>query len=322
MATAQPIGEPEAATSDANATPESDDSDPVEETTGDEALIPAVDATTGNDSPTDEMEEGEDEVAAVGDQPSSETVSPETTPSELSDRDTVEQAVDETAVEDPVPESGDDVVADASDDEQQLPTDDPEASGDDATTDPTDEEPADAESDCPGSGSIEYTFVDMQAWPVDALEKLTQALDEAIYYYTCYSDLNHSLRIAYQPGVPTAQANVDGLISFGSDRNYMVTATVMHEIGHTMGVGFYPWNELLEDGVWVGSNVEELMASIPVEERDMDEYAMRDYITCDTQHFWPYGLNYASEHMSEWSLINHVRIVAAMNRDKDALLAR
>ncbi len=75
----------------------------------------------------------------------------------------------------------------------------------------------------------------------------------------------------------------------------------------------------MHDGRWTGSAVNQLMASIPTEERDPD-YGLRDYITADAQHFWPYGLNYASEHLSEWSLINHVRIVAAMRHDKEDYL--
>ncbi len=56
-----------------------------------------------------------------------------------------------------------------------------------------------------------------------------------------------------------------------------------------------------------------LLASLPEDEQDPVE---PNFITADSQHFWPYGLDYASEHKSEWSLINHVRIVNAMNLDK------
>lgn len=195
-------------------------------------------------------------------------------------------------------------------------------SGDDMADDSSGDDSSGSDDGCPGAGNVEYSFNDLGAWPVDAIEKITPALDEALYYYNCYSDLSHTLTINYKPGVQTAEANVDGWISFGTDRNYMVTATVMHEIGHTMGVGFYPWSELMNDGRWIGSHVVQLMADLPADERDDDETSLRDYITADGQHFWPYGLNYASEHKSEWSLINHVRIVAAMNRDKDEFRGR
>lgn len=174
------------------------------------------------------------------------------------------------------------------------------------------------DGECELSGNVRYRINDPASFPADALEKLTKALDEAIYYYNCYSDLDHSLTINYNPNVRTAEGNVDGVISFGSDRDYMVVATVMHEFGHTMGVGYAPWSQLIQDQRWVGPHVVEYMTNLPANQRDPDSYSQRTYITCDGQHFWPYGLNQTSEHQSEWSLINHVRIVAAMNKDKDA----
>lgn len=163
-----------------------------------------------------------------------------------------------------------------------------------------------------------YRLNQPESWPTDIVEKLTAALDEGTFYYNCYSDLSKSLTINYKPGVPTAEGNVDGVISFGDNRDYMVTATAMHEIGHTLGVGYAPWSELIQDGHWAGPAVVEFITNLPSSQRDPDMYSQRTYITCDTQHFWPYGLNQASEHQSEWSLINHVKIVAAMNADKAA----
>jgi hypothetical protein len=174
---------------------------------------------------------------------------------------------------------------------------------------------------CPFSGNVTYRLNGSESWPADVVEKLTNALDEGTRYYNCYSSLEKSLTINYRDGVPTAEGNVDGVISFGSDRNYMQTATAMHEIAHTLGVGFAPWSELIADGRWTGAAVNAFMESLPAEERDPDMYSQRTYITCDTQHFWPYGLNQASEHQSEWSLIDHVRIVAAINEDKAAYRA-
>lgn len=175
-------------------------------------------------------------------------------------------------------------------------------------------------SECEFSGNISYRFNDPSGWPSDVVELLTSAMDEAMYYYNCYADLSKALTINYDPGVPTAQGNVDGWISFGSSRSYMVVATAMHEVAHTLGVGYSPWAELMDGGTWTGPAVVEFMTNLPAEQRDPDMYSQRTYITGDSQHFWPYGLNQASEHQSEWSLINHVRIVAAMQRDKQAYL--
>jgi hypothetical protein len=176
----------------------------------------------------------------------------------------------------------------------------------------------DSTDECPHHGTVTYRFNNPESWPADVVSRLTAAMDEATYYYNCYSDLSKSLTINYNPGVPTAEGNVDGVISFGSSLSYMVTATSMHEIAHTLGVGYAPWTELIQDGRWVGQAVNEMMTNLPTSERDPDMYSQRTYITCDNQHFWPYGLNQATEHQSEWSLINHVRVVAAMDEDKRA----
>ncbi len=166
---------------------------------------------------------------------------------------------------------------------------------------------------CPFSGSITYSFKSNQVWPSGAKEKLTEALDEALWYYNCYADLTHTLTINYKPDVPTAEANVDGLISFGQNQQYMVTATAMHEIAHTMGVGFPPFLQLTDDNMrWTGPAVKKVIENIPPEQSDP---GARRYITADKYHFWPYGLNQADEHESEWSLINHVRIVTAIRED-------
>lgn len=169
---------------------------------------------------------------------------------------------------------------------------------------------------CPFAGNVTYQLNNPDSWSDEVRDSITEAMDEAVYYYNCYANLEKHITVNYNEGVPTAEANVDGWLSFGSDLAYMQTATAMHEVAHTLGVGYYPWAELIQDGRWVGSAVDALMNAIPVEERDQDMYSLRNYITCDTQHFWPYGLNQAAEYQTEWSVINHVRIVAAINEDK------
>jgi len=175
-------------------------------------------------------------------------------------------------------------------------------------------------SGCEFSGHVEYELNNPESWPSDVTPLITAAMDGAMEWYNCYADLTKSITVNYNPGVPTAEANVDGVLSFGSNKSYMQVATAMHEVAHTLGVAYYPWSELIVDGVWTGPNVDAFMTNLPAEERDPDMYSQRDYITCDSQHFWPYGLNQASEHQSDWSLINNVRIVAAMQLDKQAYL--
>ena len=168
-----------------------------------------------------------------------------------------------------------------------------------------------AASDCPYSGSISYTLNRADsptADQLDAYERLTVAMDEALYYYNCYADLEKQLWVNYDPGVPTAQANIDGWMSFGNDRAYMVLPTAMHEVAHTLGVGYYGFGDMTDsNGIWTGANANAVLASIE-NPRDTQLHA-------DSMHFWPYGLNYASEYENEDDLINHVRLVAAIRLD-------
>lgn len=169
---------------------------------------------------------------------------------------------------------------------------------------------------CEFAGRVTYQLNGADGWPTDVTPLITEAMDRALFYYNCYADLEKAITVNYNPGVPTAEANVDGWLSFGSNKAYMQVATAMHEVAHTLGVGYSPWQELMNEGRWIGPHVDALMKSLPAEERDPDSFSQRDYITGDAHHFWPYGLNQASEYQSEWSLINHVRIVAAMQKDK------
>jgi hypothetical protein len=40
-----------------------------------------------------------------------------------------------------------------------------------------------------------------------------------------------------------------------------------------------------------------------------------DVLHCDSQHFWPYGLNYVTEAHSTEDLVDHCRIVTAIRKD-------
>ena len=178
-------------------------------------------------------------------------------------------------------------------------------------TDPATGGEGGSSSDCPCSGRITYTLNRADsptADELDAYDRLTVAMDEAIYYYNCYADLEKELWVNYDPGVPTAQANIDGWMSFGSDRAYMVLPTAMHETAHTLGIGYYGFGDMHdENGIWTGTAANAALAAIP-NPRDTQLHA-------DSMHFWPYGLNYASEYENEDDLINHVRIVTAIRLD-------
>ena len=141
-----------------------------------------------------------------------------------------------------------------------------------------------------------------------AYDAITCAMTGATAYYNCNTSITKKLSISYNPSVQTADGNINGSIRFGSDRGYMVCQTAMHEIGHTLGVGTAPnWSKLSVDGLFKG---ETAIAQLRAVSGKAD-----DVLHSDTQHFWPYGLNYASEGKVTADLVGHALIVAAMRKD-------
>ena len=148
---------------------------------------------------------------------------------------------------------------------------------------------------------------------LDAYRRITAVMDSAVYLYNKYTDLSKYINVYYAPGVPTAEASSNGDLRFGKERSYMFVGTAMHEMAHTMGMGTTSeYKAMMEGGVFKGERAQALLKEIDGPDAELHG---------DGQHFWPYGLNYASEVKSEQDLINHAKIVNAMYQDifKEAL---
>jgi hypothetical protein len=161
------------------------------------------------------------------------------------------------------------------------------------------------------AGHITYTLVKVSsptADQADAYAKIKVAMDAAVAMYNGQANLTKALTVQYVTSVATADGNINGNIRFGSNRSYMTQCTAMHEIAHTLGVGTSSkWSSLMVGGLWKGANA---LAMI----RSMVGESSTSVIHGDSQHFWPYGLNYNSE----WSTVNgqrNARIVGAMKAD-------
>jgi len=88
----------------------------------------------------------------------------------------------------------------------------------------------------------------------------------------------------------------------------MVTATALHEMGHVFGVGTTSnYKNLIVNNVFTGRNATDTLKALT-----NDNTAV---LKGDATHFWPYGLNYASEAKSVNDYIYHARIVNAMQKD-------
>ena len=161
------------------------------------------------------------------------------------------------------------------------------------------------------SGNISYTLV-KEANPtteqLNAYKLIQIAIDSAKYYYNTYTTCSKNVTVYYVPGVPTADGSNNGTIRFGSNTYYMNVGTAMHETAHTLGVGTNgSWVTLVVSGVYLGTNATTMLRSLTG-----DPAAQ---LHGDTQHFWPYGINYPTEVTSATDLINHCKIVDAMKKD-------
>tara|TARA_R110002003_G_scaffold48_26_gene4171 strand:- start:5326 stop:5850 length:525 start_codon:yes stop_codon:yes gene_type:complete len=160
---------------------------------------------------------------------------------------------------------------------------------------------------CTASAAINWTLqkaANPTADETDAYAKITTAMQKAVLRYSKYSDASKTIRVYYAPGVPTAEANYNGDLRFGSNRAYMNERTAMHEISHTLGVGqTAAFDRKCAAGDWT--------SALPLL-RSWDGASAK--ISCGGGHFWPYGLNYDNE-WSETNANRHVQLVEAMLTD-------
>ena len=161
----------------------------------------------------------------------------------------------------------------------------------------------------PLMGNVTYTMgFDSLTYP-EPYRLIKIAVDSACYYYNRYTTFSHNIWIAYSSGVPTAEASYHGQVAFGSNTTYMWVGTAMHEFAHYFGSGTTSvWQGKTSTGTWTGSVASALLLS-----------ATGETLKGDTQHFWPYGINYKSEITAlggqaaqENGLALHAKIVKAM----------
>ncbi|KAK8087363.1 hypothetical protein PG994_002337 [Apiospora phragmitis] len=131
-----------------------------------------------------------------------------------------------------------------------------------------------------------------------------KAMTAAAARHARLGSASKQIRVYYTPGVPTAEANYNGDLRFGSDRAYMNERTALHEVSHTLGVGqTAAFDRKCASGDWA--------TALPLL-RSWDGQAAK--INCGGSHFWPYGLNYDNE-WSETNADRNVLLVNAMLKD-------
>jgi hypothetical protein len=139
-----------------------------------------------------------------------------------------------------------------------------------------------------------------EGWPAGQRDTITRSMNEAVALYNQYGVFEKRLTANYNAGVPTAEANYDGFISFGGQNN---TRVALHEMGHTMGVGTYrPFN----GGTWDEKGAAGKLLKL------FDGVAAT--LSTGGSHFWPYGLNFDNED-NPGARERHVKLVAALRFD-------
>jgi hypothetical protein len=161
------------------------------------------------------------------------------------------------------------------------------------------------------TGNISYTLstvTNPSSDQSDAYGKIRAAMDSAIWYYNTYTTITNKLTVEYNTSVSTADGSSNGNIRFGKNRSYMTVCTSMHEIAHTTGIGTTTqWGTFISNGNYTGKNALDKLRKITGDPKAV--------LNGDSQHFWPYGLNYETEVKSTNDFIYHCLIVNAMQRD-------
>ena len=140
-------------------------------------------------------------------------------------------------------------------------------------------------------------------WPSDtaASNAIAAAMNQAVATYNTYSDYTYTIPVAYNAGVPTAQASYHGWIEFGGSISSRVA---IHEMSHWLGTGTTGSWSPYASGSWTGGYVNNNIQAY-------DGPAATE--GCDSMHYWPYGWNYDNEAVYPERLIG---LVGAFLRDQ------
>lgn len=135
-------------------------------------------------------------------------------------------------------------------------------------------------------------------------QQVANSVAVAAAFYNQHGSFNKHWSVSYNPGIPTAQANINGDMGFGGSRNERV---VFHEAAHTFGMGtHWAYGGLLAGGVWQGKYGNQAQ---------FDTYnAYGDGLHGDGHAIWPGGFNFDNED-GYLNRIWHVRVMAGMRAD-------
>lgn len=144
------------------------------------------------------------------------------------------------------------------------------------------------------AGKVKWTY-DYGA-DAAANERIATAVEDAVNYLNTYTSINGlTTQVHYGSGTPTADCSYGGWMRVGPNASYQRTGTILHELGHAIGVGTHSiWNDGNSPmragsgrGDWLGDRATEVLRFL-----DNSSTAV---MTGDGTHMWPYGVNGAHE---------------------------
>ncbi len=132
---------------------------------------------------------------------------------------------------------------------------------------------------------------------------IASAMNQAVAMFNTYSDYNYNIGVAYGSGVPTAQSDYHGQITFGPAA-YQIYRVAMHEMSHWLGTGTTGNWATYASGTWGGGYVNSAAEAYD---------GPAALINCDSQHYWPYGWNNVGEDVYPE---RHIGLIGAFARDQ------
>ena len=147
--------------------------------------------------------------------------------------------------------------------------------------------------------------------------RISAAVADAVNYLNTYTSIDGLYaNVHYGSQTPTADCSYGGWMRVGPNASYQRTGTILHELGHAVGVGTHGvWNDANSPmrsgsgrGDWLGDR-----ATAVVRFLDNSETSV---MTGDGTHMWPYGINGAHEDTGSPMLyISNALIYQALGED-------
>ncbi len=151
----------------------------------------------------------------------------------------------------------------------------------------------------------------------EANVRINTAVADAAYFLNHLTSINGLYaNVHYGSGTPTADCSYGGWMRVGPNSSYQRTGTILHELGHGIGVGTHEiWNGGSSPlragsgrGDWLGERATAVV-------RFLDNNTT-SVMTGDGTHMWPYGINGANEDNDDVMLyMSNALIYQALGED-------